>query len=481
MVSWSRFVPAMFRSPPQTKAAVAAPINTIQHHPMAGMLSLNPQEITPYQAWLLYKTVAPFAKIVDLIADGVASLVPVVQINGKPVDGHPVASFLSRPGFNRTRRRLIKELAVQQLVCGTAYPLVYGSVEHGPTALDVLKAQYVTPVVGADMWPETYSYGEGTRAIVFARDFNPRDPRWIDTQGLSEIVPIYDIDGDRRGVGLSRLNAIRSDVDLRLKGIIHNTGLLDNGARLSGLIAFKSGLTPEQAEDVGAQMREMATGAQNAGRIIVTAGGEYQFENLMQSARDMDFAKLIEIVEDAIASRYNVPVSLFRTAAQTNNNYETAWNVLYDQSILPTFDVIYSALGNLFAQRLGQDISIVHDALTAPVLARQATARARDLFMAKLVTRNEARQMVGYEPVLGGDEILDAMGQIPVGEDMFTGIDEALGRSPGDAKPKPKRPEEKPARTPAGSARDDARSEKAFLTLKSFADNISRLQAGTVH
>lgn len=139
--------------------------------------------------------------------------------------------------------------------------------------------------------------------------------------------------------------------------------------------------------------------------------------------KDMDFAKLIGIVEDSIASRYNVPVTLFRTDAQTNNNYETAWNVLYDQAVLPTYEIITSPLSQLFSLRLKAHIEIKHDSLTSPILARQAVANSIQLHRENLISRNEARQIVGYEPVLGGDTIYGPMGEVPRGEDLFTGID----------------------------------------------------------
>jgi hypothetical protein len=356
-----------------------------------------------------------------------------------------------------------------------------------PLMFDILKSQFITHFPGADMWPEIFAYSEGTRSIRFRTDGNPRDPRYIDDLGLGEVVAIYDSDGQYRGIGMPRLQAIRNDVELRLKGISHNMSLMDNGARIGGIVSFKSDMTPEQREAVAQDFRSLQAGAANAGRVMVTAGGEMDFQALMQNARDMDFVKLIEMVEDAMASRYNVPVTLFRTQAQTNNNYETAWNILYDQAVLPTFDLVYASLAQIFSMRLNQPIEIVHDSLTNPVLARQAQARASALFRDKILSRNEARQIVGYEPVLGGDKIYGPMGEIPVAEDLFTGIDEAnaveefearraeaisVQRRRAASDDDPKKPEKKP---------DRAASEKAFATLLAFADNVRGLTKSVVH
>jgi hypothetical protein len=140
----------------------------------------------------------------------------------------------------------------------------------------------------------------------------------------------------------------------------------------------------------------------------------------------MDFNNLIRIVEDAIVARYNVPITLFRPEAQTNNNYETAWYIFYEMAVLPTFELIYSGIAQVYNNRLRpeEQVEIVHDALTNGVLAKQAASRARELFGAHLLSRNEARATIGYEPVLGGDTIYGPMGEVPQGEDFFTATDE---------------------------------------------------------
>lgn len=411
----------------QTKSAVPQPISAANIGAGFFGVFLNPQEITPTQADLLWKNVSPLAKVVNLIADQVANLQPLIKVDGRVVTDTPLHALLKRPGFNRTRHRFIKELAIQYLVSGTGYAHVMGDSDRIPLALDVLKSKLVSITPGADMWPDQYMYSEGTRSITFNRNEDARDPRWLDSSGYGEIVAIYDIDGARRGVGLSRMNAIKADVELRFQGIQHNKSMLENGARMAGVLSFKSELNDEQSESVRQQFQARHAGAQNAGNTLVTSGGEASFTPLQQSAKDMDFDKLIRTVEDAIVAAYNVPVTLFRTEAQTNNNYETAWFMCYDNAILPTFQAIYSGLSQIFSERLTAmnngvpvEVEIGHDALTNTVLMKQASAMARELFNARLVSRNEARKKIGMEPCLGGDTIYGPMGDVPVAEDYFT-------------------------------------------------------------
>jgi HK97 family phage portal protein len=412
----------------QRKDAVSEPVNAASQafHPGYGLFLVQ-NEITPHNAWLLYENVATLAKVIDLLADQVAGLEPLFTIDKQPVnDNGSLAKFMNNPGFNRDRRRLIKELAVQMLTSGTAYLTVYGNARYSPVSLDVLKSFHVTPVQGPDMWPDQYIYAEGSRSNLFNR-VDGRDYRWVNGNEMSEIIPIYDIDGNRRGIGLSRLSAVKRDVELRLAGTNHNKAMLDNGARPSGALVFKQRLNEVQTKDVGAQIKHTIVGAGNAGRVMMFSGGEAEFIAMSQTAKDMDWANLVQLVDDAIVARYNVPTTLFNVSAQTDNNYETAWHQFYDNAVLPTFNIVWGGIARMFSDRLQVPLEIRHDTLTNNTLARQATARAKELRVVGLITTNEARSLVGYEPVIGGDALMSPGGEVPLGEDYFTDAD-AEGR-----------------------------------------------------
>lgn len=412
------------------KAAVSAPISAARMPAGYGLLLMGSGRISARDCWALYKSVGKLAQAVDLIADSVASLVPMVKVNGEIVDGHPALALLARPGYSRTRRRLIKEVAVQYLVTGTGYLHVLGNIKGPPGALDVFKSKDVQTVEGGDGWPGMVQVHESRRSFIFAR-LPGRDVRFLDG-AFGEIVPIYDMDGDDRGVGLPRLQAVQDDVNLKMLGLQHNRSLLANGARLSGVVNIKGNATSEQRAEVQRHIQSGLAGASNAGRVMITAGEDIKFENMTMHNRDMDWTSLMRVVDDSIVNRYNIPATLFNTDAQTYNNYSMAWRALYDNAVLPTFEIVYSAIARMLSERLGESIEIVHDALTNTVLADQAVERAKNLLAAQMITVNEARSIVGYEPLVGGDQIFGPPGMVGQYEDIFTDY--------GTAEPEPKEP-----------------------------------------
>tara|TARA_R110000824_G_scaffold95990_8_gene230331 strand:+ start:3223 stop:4569 length:1347 start_codon:yes stop_codon:yes gene_type:complete len=403
-----------------TKAAVAAPIasGSTPYH----FLAQTGREILPHEAWNLYKSVSTFAIVVDMIADQVSSMNTITEINGRPVDNHKLDEILNRPGFNRTRRHLVKELTVQHLVTGTGYVNLIGNLRHMPVAVDTYLTKHITHVEGADGWAQTLQLNEPRRSVNFERQDIGGNMRWFSKDGLNEMLCIYDMSGETKGRGLSRLQAVRADVDLKLSSLQHNVNLMNRGASLSGVLAYKEKLTPETAEAIKQDIRTSLAGAHNAGGIMVTGGGDVDFKAVTQTNKDMDWGTLVAEVNKCIVSRYNVPTTIFNSESQTFNNYEEGWIQFYHQAVLPQFKIIYGALARAASERTGERIEIKHDALSVDTLAGRAVERAVKLVSAQLITPNEGRQTIGYEPYLGGDQVLGPPGMAPLYEDYMTDL-----------------------------------------------------------
>ena len=404
----------------RTKAAVAAPVQSgsTPYH----FLAQTGREILPHEAWNLYKSVSTFAIVVDLIADQVASMKTIVEVSGRPVEGHKIDQLLERPGFNRTRRHLIKELTVQQLVTGTGYTNFIGNPRHMPVGIDTYLTKHINHVEGSDGWAQTIQLSEPRRTINFERHDVHGNMRWISSDGFNEMLCIYDMAGETKGRGLSRLQAVRADVDLKLSSIQHNVNLMNRGASLSGVLAYKEKLTPETAQAIKQDIRTSLAGAHNAGGIMVTGGGDVDFKTVTQSNKDMDWSMLVKVVNESIVSRYNVPTTIFGTDSQTFNNYEEGWIQFYHQAVLPQFKIIYGALARAASERTGENIVIKHDPLSVDTLAGRAIDRAVKLTGAQLISPNEGRQSIGYEAFLGGDQVLGPPGLAPLYEDYMTDL-----------------------------------------------------------
>jgi HK97 family phage portal protein len=420
----------------RTKQAVPEPVSAalIPY----GFLAVIGHELTANEAWRLYKSVGTLAKAVDLIADQASYITPIVEINGQRTEpgddsaGGKLMQVLKRPGYNRDRRRFVKEALVQELVTGTAYVGLEGNKNFAPIAMDVYMSHQAIQVDGHDGWPQSISIHEPRRGFVFRRQHWRNELRYL-ANNAHELVSIYDMAGDIKGRGLSRLQAVRAEVNLKLSSLQHNTSLMQRGATLSGILNFKDTIDPTVAESIVSEFQRAASGAANAGGVFVTGGSEADFKSLTLNNRDMEWMELVKTVDDAIISRYGIPTTLYDKSAQTYDNYRTAWEQLYEQAVLPAFNRFYGALSAAMYWRTGEEVEITHDALEIETLASRAAERATALFEKNLITANEGRELVGYEPVPGGDQ-LTQIGAEDGYEDLYTDLID-VGVIDGEGKP----------------------------------------------
>ena len=102
----------------QGKSAVASPVEAAAAPPRR-LFGMEDTEMSARQCWLMYKQNAVVAWTIDLICEKVAELNLDVHVNGQIVKGHLSEVILDAPGYNRTRRQLIREIARQILATGT--------------------------------------------------------------------------------------------------------------------------------------------------------------------------------------------------------------------------------------------------------------------------------------------------------------------------------------------------------------------------
>ena len=405
------------------KAAVNAPVEASRPPPRAGALfGMQDTEMSPRQCWLYYKQNAVVAWTIDLIAVHVSSLGIKIKVNGEVVEGHEVEALLQAPGYNRTRSQFIREIAQQLQATGTGYVVSYGNPKYEPQTFDVLhtRDRIIDSKYTGDGWPTAVRFSEEARQLRFTRG-EGRDPRYFDKRDkFKELITFYEASSDCRGTGLSKLNGVRTEIEVRAMGMEHNRSLLGNGARPSAMVHFKGSLTKEQNETAREQVQNSLTGPNNTGKVGITSGGDGpEIKDLMVNNRDMDYAGLVKMVEESVFSRFGVPAALYSVDAQTHNNYAVAWHMLYDNAVLPLFDTIYTQFARHWSYRTGEQIEIVPDELSSMVLTEKAIERAVKLSEARLVTPNEARKEIGYEPFAGGDSVYDLPGMIPTYQDLY--------------------------------------------------------------
>lgn len=373
-----------------------------------------------------YQQVEPLADAVDRIGDKVSEMqlfLLDVKKNQFLKDSW-VLDLLQNPNTNVCYAEFMKASSNYLTITGNNYWIMTRSpVRNRVLEIFSVSPELITVSQGADGRPISYNYSPQGISLLFTREDFGRNIRYLSDDRRQELIHVREFNPngyEEYLTGVSRLHAIVYAILQYKAASIHNLSLLNNGARISGMVKYdkeiKDYMTPEQLDQLNASIQNMFTGEANAGRIIANNGVD-DFISFMQNNVDMDFAALKKQVEEAIYKRLKIPLMLVETDAATLNNYETALIALYDDAVIPQFNQLVKALRLAFSyydnSLLGLDFTF--DPLTIPALRSRRIDELTRTAALNVLTDNEIRNFIGFLPYKEGDEVYKPTTMAPVG------------------------------------------------------------------
>lgn len=221
--------------------------------------------------------------------------------------------------------------------------------------------------------------------------------------------------------GMSPIEAAARSIDQNNESRKWNVSLLQNSAQPSGILTTDQTLTEETRGILREQARELYGGSGNAGDIFVAeAGLKYQPTGL--SPLDMSWLEGAKLSAREIAIAYNVPPELIGdNSAKTYSNYGEARKALYEETVLPLMDFLKGAFNNWLIPLWGENLYLDYDKDSIEALQENQTELYTRMFGAVdrgIITRNEARWMLGFEAVKvdGADKLYIPFSLTPLDE-----------------------------------------------------------------
>lgn len=364
-----------------------------------------------------YRQNAIVYRCVNEIANG-AACIPFKLFQGDDeLDQHPLLSLLKRPNPSQAGVEYFQAVYSYLLLSGNNYAIrsdVSGEVRE----LYLLRPDRVRVKPSKTATPEAYQYMIGGK-VVKTYDADP-------ITGESEVkhMKLYNPLDDY--YGLSPLMAAAVDIDNHNAINKHNISLLNNGARPSGAIVFKPasdrGLPIQLSDGQRQQLRDdlnvKYTGAANAGKPLLLEG-DFDWREMGLSPKDMDFLQQRNMAAKDIALCFGVPSQLIGIPdAQTYANVQEARLALYEETIMPLARRVESDLNEWLSPTYGDDIRIEYDFEAVPAMVerrRRVYENVTQAVREGIISRNEARQRLGLEPIEGGDDVYIAANLFPLG------------------------------------------------------------------
>lgn len=332
----------------------------------------------------------------------------IIDLNaGLNNDTKSIYKLLNRPNPMTGCDGFIKNIFTDWLLTGE----MFISISKNKTELWPLSPLKMEVIAGKSGIPKEYIHGSGKDKVVF---------------------PVKQIDGDSDVFhhkfynplnywrGLAPLSAGAIAADANNEGLRWNYSLLKNSGRPSGLIQFEGSPDDLTIERLTEYFKRRFQGAANAGQIPMLEGGA-KWQQMDNSPRDMDFIKTMDKTDLYIAMVFGVPLPLISNDASTFNNLEQAKERLYTDTVLPLFNEFLDSFSLWLSKKFNLETGILlkanQDSIPALESIRQKKyERAIKMVNSGVLTRDEARELIGYEPKGGmADELFVPSNNVPLG------------------------------------------------------------------
>lgn len=355
---------------------------------------------------------------ISMIGDSVKS-VPWVLYRGtndsrQELTRHPLLDLLARPNPVQSGADFLEALTGFYLIAGNAYVEAI-LTNKGPKELWLHRPDRMKVIPGVNGLPQGYEYQAGAEAYRW--DVDP-------IKGKAPILHMKTFNPIDDWYGMSFIEAAAYGIDLHNTSNAHNKALLDNGAAPSAVITYKAEdgnpLTDTQFYRLKQEIEEEYTGARNAGRPLLLENITWQ--SLGFSPRELDWLQGKNVTAREIGRVFRVPSQMLDIeGSQTYANMEQAKLGFWEDAVIPILVKIRDALNQWLIPTFGNDLFLDFnlDDVSA-LIPRRAERFERNVKAVEsgLLTINEARADLGYEPVEGGDVILVQASRLPL---SFTG------------------------------------------------------------
>lgn len=337
-----------------------------------------------------YDRVTWVFRAVDAIASSAAAL-EVEVLQGDPVEGleledHPLLRLLNyqaNPDTLTSATEFRYRLSSQLLLSSRgAFVEVKRDRNGDPQALSLLPPQHTRPIPDPNTFVSGYEVTIGAskwtvpaERVQWIRRPHPLDP-------YRSVTPV-----EAAGIAI--------DMDWLAK--VYGATFLRNDGRPGGLVGVRGQLNPTDADEL---KDFFAGGIARAGEWRVLEAEGIDVADMATTPRDAQYVESRALSKDEVLLAFGVPESVMGNASgRTFDNADAEREVFWQETMLPHLRFIAASLDLIDGN---PDTFVVYDLDDVEALQRAQTARRqekRDEFDRGLITHNEYRTAVGYDPV----------------------------------------------------------------------------------
>jgi HK97 family phage portal protein len=307
------------------------------------------------------------------------------SVGFQAVDGaDALARLIARPNGEQAGPDLLEMFYGHLAVTGDAF-LEAVSIDGEVRELFVLRPDRMKPLKGPRGWPVAWEHRVGGDVRRISREADG----FLPVLHMKLFHPANDYEGH------APLEAAARAVDVHNAGGAWAKALIDNAARPSGALVYsgETDLTEEQRAELREELRQMHSGAANAGRPLLLSGG-LDWRPMSLSPADMDFVEQRNVAAREIALAFGVPPMLLGIPGDaTYANYREANSAFWRLTVLPLVNKAARAVSGWLGERIGG--GVVADLEGVPAFQVERAEQWARIDAASFLTVEEKRRMAG--------------------------------------------------------------------------------------
>lgn len=351
---------------------------------------------------------------VSAISEDVAKYEPLFY-HETPLDNpneelpeHPFRLLLNNPNPTMSQFELME--ATQSLIELTGECFWYLSLKkfsREPVAIDIMRPDRVNLAID-DRTGEVTGY-------VFNRPDGAQIPLEYD-----EVIhfKMYNPQNKYRGLGTVEAGLLYIDTENETANFQRN--FMRNQASPSGVLTFKGNIAKDAFERVKKVWKDQQQGTDNAGKTLFIRETDVDFTKIGLSIAELDMTALKKITQDEVRGMFRMPKIMLGMTDESGlgrDVAETAEYIYQKRTIDPKLVRIDDAI-RLYCRVAYKDpLLCVEHVSMVPQDKTKLIAEIKEL-TGLVYTQNESRDMLGLDPIQGGDELYISFNMTPIGQPL---------------------------------------------------------------
>lgn len=309
---------------------------------------------------------------------------------------HPLVRLLQRPNPDQSAFSFIESLVTYQQCSGNWYIFVARNALGGPVELWPLRPDRIE--IHTDRTGEIVGYEYRVDDYAAGTMFKPEDI--IHDKLIDPLDDYY---------GLSPIEVAGGTVDLDNDAILYLRQFFNNSATPLGIIKVTQILNRDQRHELKDSWEEQFQGS-GAWHSVAVLDQDADYKPVGFPLTDLDLASVFSESEARICGAFGVPPILIGAKLgmdrSTFANYAEARRSFWIETLKPIYRRISDRLTFALAPEFGADLEIGFDYSGVGALQEDAESIRKTAYLGwvdGLLTKNEARLIIGQPEVEGGD------------------------------------------------------------------------------